>query len=302
MTLGRRFVTVDVFTDRAFGGNPLAVLPEADGLDAAGMQRIAAEFNLSETAFVFAPARAEHTARVRIFTPRSELPFAGHPSVGTAFVLARLGKTAGDALRFEQQAGVVAAHLARDADGTATGATIEAPCPLVRGGDIDAVLAAAAGSLAAADIDAAGHPPLLASVGTVFAIARVTPEALARAAPDAAACARLGEATGTGFASIYVYALEADGADGTARATARLFAPGDGIPEDPATGSAAAALGALLLSLAEPGRASRALTVRQGDAIGRPSRIDVEARRASDGIRASVGGGCVMMSEGRLLV
>ena len=286
---GRRFVTVDVFTDRRFGGNPLAVLPEADGLDTDAMQAIAREFNLSETAFVLAAPDAAHDARVRIFTPRSELAFAGHPNVGTALVLARLGKTSGDRLRFAELAGTVEARLARDASGTVTGATIDAPRPFRRKRDIAPARAAAAASLAAADIVVARHAPCAASVGTTIAFAEVTAAALNRAAPDAAAFAALGLTT------IYVYATT-----GPDTVTARLFAPCEGIPEDPATGSAAATLGALLLSLEAVDR--RRLVIAQGEALDRPSRMEVRAWRDGDAIRASVGGDCVVMSEGRLLL
>src|SRR6478736_1937557 len=101
------FQTVDVFTDRKFGGNPLAVIPDAQGLTSQQMQSIAAEFNLSETTFVLPPKDPKNTAHVRIFTPKAEMPFAGHPNVGTAFVLARMGKVTGDRLVFEEKAGLV---------------------------------------------------------------------------------------------------------------------------------------------------------------------------------------------------
>jgi len=103
----RQFVTVDVFTDRKFGGNPLAVFPDAQGLSTEQMQSIAAEFNYAETTFVLPPSDPKHTAHVRIFTPKAEMPFAGHPNVGTAFVLARLGKAKGERLVFEEKAGLV---------------------------------------------------------------------------------------------------------------------------------------------------------------------------------------------------
>src|SRR5512143_3472846 len=106
-----RYETVDVFTERKFGGNPLAVLPDAAGLSTAQMQSIAAEFNYAETTFVLPPKDSKHTAEVRIFTPKAEMPFAGHPNVGTAFVLARLGKITGDKLVFEEKAGLVPMDL-----------------------------------------------------------------------------------------------------------------------------------------------------------------------------------------------
>jgi trans-2,3-dihydro-3-hydroxyanthranilate isomerase len=115
-----KFITVDVFTDRQFGGNPLAVIADATGLSTQQMQSIAAEFNLAETTFVLPPEKAEHTAKVRIFTPRAELPFAGHPNVGTAFVLARNGEShgrpvKGDVLVFEEIAGLVSIASLKEA-------------------------------------------------------------------------------------------------------------------------------------------------------------------------------------------
>src|ERR1700681_2946321 len=107
------FVTVDVFTDRRFGGNPLAVIPDAMGLSGAQMQAIANEFNLSETTFVLPPKDPAHSAEVRSFTPKFEMPFAGHPNLGTAFVVSRRGH-AGDALVFEERAGLVPLELHRD--------------------------------------------------------------------------------------------------------------------------------------------------------------------------------------------
>jgi len=131
------FVTVDVFTNRRFGGNPLAVVLNAEGLATAPMQSIAAEFNLSETTFVLPPIEAAHTAEVRIFTPKAELPFAGHPNVGTAFVLAQyrnlFGRAVGDPLLFEEKAGLVPLELLKDA-GSIVGARLTAPQPLSQGG------------------------------------------------------------------------------------------------------------------------------------------------------------------------
>src|ERR1700760_3553287 len=121
------FVTVDVFTDRRFGGNPLAVFPDARGLTDDQMQALAAEFNLSETTFVLPPDNPQHHARVRIFTPRSELPFAGHPNVGTGFVLGRQMDNPPEHLVFEELAGLVRVHLLRDTDGSIGGARISAP-------------------------------------------------------------------------------------------------------------------------------------------------------------------------------
>src|SRR3984885_15879207 len=129
----RRYITVDVFTDRAFGGNPLAVVLDAEGLSTAQMQAIANEFNYSETTFVLPPRVSEHTAHVRIFTPRIEVPFAGHPNVGTAVVVAREweanGRAPVDRFVFEEAAGLVSMRLLRDG-GVVVGAELTAPEPL----------------------------------------------------------------------------------------------------------------------------------------------------------------------------
>jgi len=127
------FVTLDVFTDRPFGGNQLAVFPDARGLSDAQMQALATEFNLSETTFVLPPQDPAHTARVRIFNRSAEMPFAGHPNVGTGFVLAGLGRDRDGVLLFEELAGLVEVKVQRDAQGQLTGAAIAAPQPLSLG-------------------------------------------------------------------------------------------------------------------------------------------------------------------------
>src|SRR5579884_3315006 len=151
------FVTVDVFTERRFGGNPLAVVPQAAGLSDAQMQAVAAEFNLSETTFVLPPRDPAHTAQVRIFTPRAEMPFAGHPNVGTAFVLATEAKGALKVpILFEEKAGLVRLDLLK-AGGAVVGARLNPPQPLRRGLAVGSDIVAAACSLEAADIEAGNH-------------------------------------------------------------------------------------------------------------------------------------------------
>src|ERR1700693_2069085 len=169
--------TVDVFTDRQFGGNPLAVFPDAENLSAAQMQAIAAEFNLAETTFVLPPQRPEHTARVRIFTPRAEMPFAGHPNVGTAFVLARLGEChgrpiAGDTLAFEEIARLVRITLSKRGS-TIIGARVAAPQPLVIGDTVSCDIVAEACALAASDIETRHHQPSIANCGAPFVMAEL---------------------------------------------------------------------------------------------------------------------------------
>ncbi len=173
----RRFITVDVFTDRRFGGNPLAVVLDAEGLGTSEMQSIAAEFNLAETTFVLPPRDASHTAEVRIFTPLAESPFAGHPNVGTAFVLVRLGnifdKRVNDPLIFEEKAGIVRVHLIKQ-DGAVLGAHVAAPGRLTLGTEIPPALVASACSLDADAIVTDQHHPCIASCGLPFAFAQLT--------------------------------------------------------------------------------------------------------------------------------
>ena len=178
------FVTLDVFTDRRFGGNPLAVFTDARGLSDAQMQSLAAEMNLSETTFVLPPEDPVHTARVRIFNRTAEMPFAGHPSVGTGFILAGMGRDDGGALTLEVPAGLVQVEITRDAAGAPVGGVIAAPRPLALGPELPTEVAAACASLEAADIVVSNHRPVAASVGVNFFFAEVEGEALGRASPN----------------------------------------------------------------------------------------------------------------------
>ena len=164
----RRYVTVDVFTDRAFGGNPLAVVLDAAKLSTAQMQAIATEFNYSETTFVLPPQNSAHDAQVRIFTVNSEIPFAGHPNVGTAFVLATLATRPPARLMFEEKAGLVSVEILT-AQGKVVGAELTAPQPLAKTVQVSAEQAASCLSLSAADVKTDRHPPHVASVGRVSA-------------------------------------------------------------------------------------------------------------------------------------
>jgi len=281
------FVTVDVFTDRRFGGNPLAVFPDARGLSDADMQSLAAEFNLSETTFVLPPADPANTARVRIFNRRAEMPFAGHPNVGTGWVLAKQGRAKNGVLRFEEIAGLVEIEAGADA------VTIAAPQPLSLGPEMPVELVAGCVGIAASDVITRAHKPVSASVGNSFVIAEVTGDALTRATPD---IGRFREAQQTYTAMgpnrlpLYLYAPDGN------RIRTRMFSPLSGTVEDPATGSAATPLAALLLSLGND--SDRTFDIVQGVEMGRPSRLACSAHRAADGIRAKVGGGCVPVLEG----
>lgn len=281
------FVTVDVFTDRRFGGNPLAVFPDARGMSDADMQALAAEFNLSETTFVLPPDDPANTARVRIFNRRSEMPFAGHPNVGTGWVLARQGRATNGMLRFEEIAGLVEIEAGADV------VTIAAPQPLSLGPEMPPDLLAGCVGLAARDVVTTAHRPLSASVGNSFVIAEVTGEALTRATPDIGRfreAAKTYTAMGPNRLPLYLYAHDG------ARLRSRMFSPLSGTIEDPATGSAATPLAALLLSLTPD--SERRYDVVQGVEMGRPSRLLCSAHRAADGIRAKVGGTCVPVLEG----
>ncbi len=291
--------TVDVFAAAAFLGNPLAVIPDARALKPDDFQRIAREFNYSETTFVLPPESPENHARVRIFTPNEEMPFAGHPNVGTAYVLGRIGTLFGkpvpDAMRFEEIAGVVSVALMRSA-GEVSGAAVRAPRALETAAERSAADVAALAGIAPSHVLSLAHLPLYAAVGAGFLFAEVTPDALAQAAPDTAAfhaeAARLAaEGASATLPALFLWARE--GMTGAALALeARMFAPLSGISEDPATGSAAAALGALLARR----NVAQSLAIRQGVRMGRPSQIGVEAR--PDGIWIS--GRCVPQFAGQL--
>lgn len=287
------FVTVDVFTDRRFGGNPLAVFPDATGMTDAEMQSLAAEFNLSETTFVLPPEDPKNTARVRIFTRTREMPFAGHPNVGTAYVLAQQGRDEGGKLLFEELAGLVEIDVERDGSRVPIGATIAAPQPLSLGPELAVETVAACASLQPADIRLGAHRPVGASLGNPFVIAEVEASALSRATPDFASFRRALEQTPAlnGRLGLYLYAHAGEGS-----VQARMFAPLGGTIEDAATGSAAGPLGALLLSLSEAPELR--LDIHQGVVMGRPSLLRVVARRGVDGIRATIAGRCVTVLRG----
>ncbi|MCA0301519.1 MAG: PhzF family phenazine biosynthesis protein [Proteobacteria bacterium] len=293
------FVTVDVFTDRRFGGNPLAVFPDARGLSDAEMQAIAAEFNLSETTFVLPPDDPANTARVRIFNRTSEMPFAGHPNVGTGWVVARQRGGGPAVLRFEEIAGLVEVEVSAATGGDGV-VTIAAPQPLTLGETMPVDLLAACVGLAADDVVLDRHAPVVASVGNSFVIAEVTPAALARATPDLAAfrtALAAFPALGPRRLPLYLHAAAGTAGD-VAKLRARMFSPLSGTLEDAATGSAATPLAALLLSLDARPRAR--FDIVQGVEMGRPSLLVCSAWRAADGVRASVGGTCVPVLSGEL--
>ena len=292
----RRYITVDVFTDRAFGGNPLAVILDAGGLSTAQMQAIASEFNYSETTFVLPPQDPAHDAQVRIFTVRSELPFAGHPNVGTGFVLATQAAKPPARLVFEEKAGFVPVEILIE-DGKVAGAELTAPQDLKKL-KLAAEQAAACASLSAADIRTDRHPPQIVSVGLPFLVAEVASrDALRRARPDADAFARTLPCDGSD--AVYLYTRDVPTAE-ACDLQARMFHPGSsGLSEDPATGSATAAAAALFADLSGERDGEFKLRIGQGVDMNRPSLLLTRVRKANGVVMsAHVGGACVQMMEG----
>lgn len=288
------FFTADVFTTTRFGGNPLAVVIGGEALDDATLQAVAGEFNLSETTFVLPPADPAHTARIRIFNRTAEMAFAGHPMVGTAFVLAGLNPDLAEAT-FEIPAGLVRVRIERDAAGVATGAAVTTPQPLTIGETLAPAVIAHVLRLDVDDVVTTTHPPILASNGNPYVIAELTDAALARCSPDLDAfrAALAAHPQGGNRFSVHVYCGEGR------NLRARMFAPIAGTWEDPATGSANAPLACLLLSL-ETGNDAAAFTIRQGVEMGRPSLLHVEARREAAGIVATLHGSCVPVMQGKI--
>ena len=300
----RRFATVDVFTTVPFGGNPLAVVLDAEGLSTAQMQAVAREFNYVETTFVLPPKNAANTAHVRIFTPDRELPFAGHPNVGTAFVLARqgeaFGRAVGDHVAFEEGAGLVPVQVLRDA-GEVAGAELIAPEPFGRGPEVEPALVAAAVSLAAGDIATATHGLVVASVGLPFLIAELNSrDALHRIVPNPEALAEAFRRAGVTGLHLYTRDAAPGDAPGTpCDLSARMVCRMPMVVEDPATGSANCALVALLAQLAPQPDAVVELTIAQGVDMGRPSLLRARTRKRGGTVEAvHVGGRCVEMMEG----
>jgi len=294
----RRYITVDVFTGRAFGGNPLAVVLDAGGLSTAQMQAIASEFNYSETTFVLPPRDGAHDAQVRIFTVNKEIPFAGHPNVGTAFVVATQAPKPPVRLKFEEGAGLVPVEILTK-EGRAVGAELTAPQPLKKLTQFSAEQAAAVVSLSSADIRTDRHPPQIVSVGLPFLVVELASrDALRRARPDASAFARTFPCDGSD--AVYLYTRDIPPAEMPSDLQARMFHPGSsGLSEDPATGSATVAIAALLADLASERDGESKLRIGQGVDMGRPSLLLTRVRKANGVIEsAHVGGACVQMMEG----
>jgi trans-2,3-dihydro-3-hydroxyanthranilate isomerase len=296
----RTFVIADVFTRTRFAGNPLAVVLDAEGLSAEQMQAIAREFNYSETTFVLPPVSSSATARVRIFTPRIEVPFAGHPNIGTAVVLGRRGDAAGDRgcdqYLFEEEAGLVPIRLTRE-EGSVVAAELTAPGRLEVSSPVSVDDAAACLALDVNDICTVTHPPQVASVGLPFMIVELTSRnALRRAHGDISAHARV--LTPLGTDAVYAYCLDRD----PHQLQARAFAPLDGCFEDPATGSATAAAIALRANCSPLADGTSHWVVHQGVDLGRPSLILGAVVKEGGAVRdVRIAGHAVTVMQGCLL-
>jgi trans-2,3-dihydro-3-hydroxyanthranilate isomerase len=296
----RRFVTLDVFTRQALAGNPLAVVLDSEVLDTERMQAIAKEFNLSETVFVLPPEHDRHRARLRIFTPGRELPFAGHPTVGTAVLLALEdggGATGSMAFGLEEQVGVVSCVVEVEGEGRGHARFRVPRLPEVWGEGRDRAEIAWALGLDPVEIGLGRHEPSRHSAGVPFDFVPVASlDAIGRARPSAEA---FGKVFGGDHQSVFVYTRQTIHAGHHFHA--RMFAPSFGIAEDPATGSAAAAFAGVLMQFEPLGDGEHSFIIEQGYEMGRPSEIAVQVvieqgRLAS----AEIGGGAVLVSEGRL--
>jgi trans-2,3-dihydro-3-hydroxyanthranilate isomerase len=288
----------DVFTDRRFGGNPLAVIPDARGLNDQQMQQIAREFNFSESTFVFPPEQG-HTRKVQIFTPTREVPFAGHPNIGTAFVLASCGELEeideATEIVFEEKAGLVQVTLSKSDEGMIS-CELKAPQALSLGKVLPAEMVATALSLSASEIVTDTHPPMIASVGLPFLMVELRDQsALQKASINLDGFKQIA-AQGV-MPDIHVYVRSDDEFD----IRARMFAPHDGVPEDPATGSANCALAGLLGHYHPSVSASFEWKIAQGVEMGRPSLLQARAEK-KDGKVLSIwiGGSCVMVADGHI--
>ena len=299
-----RFHTADVFTRERFGGNQLAVLPDARGLTGEQMLLVTREFNYSESVFVLPPDDPAHTRRLRIFTPGGEVPFAGHPTVGAAHVLAATGEVplSGDdsTVVFEEGVGPVAVRI-RSRGGVPDVCQLAVAKLPERGAPPPpAATLAEALSLDPSELVGAAMPPAAVSCGLPFLFVAVRSRAaVARARVRYEPWER--SLRGTWASEIMVFAMDAERPDSQVRA--RVFVPGLSVPEDPATGSACAALGGYLAALDPRPDAALRWRVEQGFEMGRPSILGVEVDKAGGAVTAvRVGGSTVLVSEGTIEV
>jgi len=291
-----RYYICDVFTATRFGGNQLAVLPQADGLSSQQMQQIAREFNFSETTFVF-PPKSGHTRHVRIFTPVREIPFAGHPNVGTAFVLASTGEfgkiKSSLTVTFEEDAGLVSVAI-QGSEGKVASCELTAPQAVSFGKALPVDLVAAAISIDAKDVVTKTHGPQVTSVGLPFVMVELRDRlVLERARINMSGFEAL--AAQDIMPDVYFYTRASDGFD----IRARMFAPLSGVPEDPATGSANCALAGLLAHHDPQPNGSFRWRIAQGVEMGRPSTLIARAEKKDGVVQTTrIGGASVLVSEG----
>ncbi|MDQ6433577.1 PhzF family phenazine biosynthesis protein [Mesorhizobium sp. LHD-90] len=297
----RRYVVYDVFTSEALTGNPLAVVLDCDGLDTDGMQRIAREFNLSESTFVLPPEDSRHKARVRIFTPNYELPFAGHPTVGTAIALADLsGSAAPSIFVLEENIGPVRCAVGH-VDGVAFAEFALAKLPEPVPFSVDPAIVASALGLGPHEIGFENHRVSCWTAGVPYVAVPVSGlDIAAKVRFDNAAWMEISPAkSGSAVASAYVYCRETIHHDTAFHA--RMFVPGNPSYEDPATGSAAAAFAGAIVRFDRPVDGSSQYWIEQGIEMGRPSRIRLEIDTAQGEIEAArIGGQAVKVAEGTL--
>ncbi len=296
----RRFVTLDVFTATRFAGNPLAVVLEADGLEKPDMQAIAREFNLAETVFMMPPANPDHRASLRIFTPKAELPFAGHPTIGTAVLLGCMSGYSGRPhhMVLEEIVGLI--HCAVTAQGKDRGhASFVLPrLPESAAGAADRETIAAGLGLQTGDIGFGRYAPAVWSAGVPVTCVPVGGlEAIARAAPIAGHFAKAFGQNGPGVAYLFCEEVRDDGH----HFHARMFAPALGVPEDPATGAAAAAFAGMIAQSRALPDGEHAFVIEQGYEMGRPSQIELGLVMQGGALtRASIGGSAVIVSDGNI--
>lgn len=299
----RRYLRLDVFTSTPLEGNPLAVVLDCEGLDATAMQKIASEFNLSETAFVLPSEQPDHAARIRIFTPSYEMPFAGHPTVGSAVTLAaERDLPDGTEIVLGENIGPVRCVVSR-VDGLA-GARFDVP-KLAEPIDFEPDLAAVAAALGIepSDIGFDGHAIGAWSAGVPYVTVPVRDLATAgKVRFDSHLWSRFSPAKWSGaVASAYVYCRETVAEEASFHA--RMFVPGNPSYEDPATGSAAAAFVGQAIACEKPADGTTRLVIEQGVEMGRASRIGLDIDVAGGAATAArIGGSAVIVARGTLLV
>ncbi|MEM8839872.1 MAG: PhzF family phenazine biosynthesis protein [Pseudomonadota bacterium] len=305
MSKTRPYAILDVFAKTPLKGNPLAVVLEADDLDDETMQKIAGEFNLSETVFVRTPEDPSNDAALRIFTPGKELPFAGHPTVGAAVLLARqksgpVDESTDAAVVLEERVGLVRAGVVVRPDRTGHATFTVPKKPEEVGPSVSRVLLAEALGLDEDDIGFARHRPAIYSAGNPFTLVPVrSVNAVNAVRPNLSAWDRAFSMSDATNAFIYT----PGGVASDAAFHARMFWPEAGLGEDPATGSAVASLAGAIVDFDRPGNGTHQFLIEQGFAMGRPSQMMLEIDIENDDIFAlRIGGDAVILAEGTLFV